>query len=144
MFFREKCDRVQYSSVIVLRQYTGRDKIRRVCFQDYLLGPVKRFQNRGRCKRLLQGFEAQLADRCPFETDVFLRESHERGDDFREVSDKAAVEVAETNKGLHISQTGRCFPVHDRFDLVGVHTDTIFTDDNTKELRLGHTEFAFR
>jgi hypothetical protein len=34
--------------------------------------------------RLLQGFEAQLADRCPFETDVFLRESHERGDDFRE------------------------------------------------------------
>jgi hypothetical protein len=48
---------------------------------------------------------------------LVLRESHERGDDFREVSDKAAVEVAETNKGLHISQTPRGRPVRKTIEM---------------------------
>jgi hypothetical protein len=80
----------------------------------------------------------------PGERRLFAGKRNYRRNDLREVADKAAVEVAESDESLNVGQTGRRSLIADGLNLFGVYADTISADNHPKKLGLGHEELALR
>lgn len=80
----------------------------------------------------------------PGERSILAGERNHRRHDLREVSDKAAVEIAESDEGLDIGQAGRRPPVTNSLNLLEVHADTVSADNHSEELSFGHEELARR
>ncbi len=60
----------------------------------------------------------------------------------RKILDKSAIEVGESEDGLHLFYISWSWPVQNRTDFDRIHLQSVLSDDKTKELHLWRVEDA--
>jgi hypothetical protein len=93
VFAGEKGDGVEDAMVVVLGQYSGRDEVRSVCFDDYFSVVVEVSEDWCCGKGGFKAVERVGAVRSPGEGDIFSSEAGQRGDDAAVTFNKTVVKI---------------------------------------------------
>ena len=128
---------------VFLRQDSGNNIVRGICFHYGFKGGVKVLQNWGSTESSFEFIEYLLTLKRPLKRVVLFQQVEHRLADSGISFNKASVEVGESKKALEVSDTGGRLPVLDSRDLFGVHLDTIRGDNKAKEGSFCCIKFAF-